>query len=291
MELRRVLYGYSKEQFKYYIVPEEAKIVRSIYKDYLMGYTLQVIANRLTENKVVFFKDKTVWSKNAVCRVLDNKHYIGDEEYPAILDEETYEKAMKIRMDKGGSREKDSREVEYFKNHTVCEQCGSRFTRRSKYKIRERWLCTNGCPSTTEYLDDSTFFSKVRLVLDEVRKNPGKVMYVSEMAPSQPTREVAIKELQIKQLISDSKSMFQPIKKLIIDSLIEKYDYLNFDPSKEITDELCEFLKNYKKNKDSLDISFMKMVISKIIVQRDGDIKIRFVNGKEISNRQVVDDE
>ncbi len=289
MELRRVLYGYRKEQFKYYIVPEEAKIVRSIYRDYLTGDTLQVIAKRLTENNVPYFKDKTEWSKNAVCRVLDNKHYVGDEEYPGIVDEEIYEKAMKLRMGKGGSREKDSEEIEYFKNHTVCEMCGCRFTRRSKYKIRERWLCTNGCPSTTEYLDDPTFYSKVRSVLDAVRKSPGKVMYVSEIPASQPTREVAIKELQIKQLISDSKSMFNPIKKLIVESIIEKFDYLEFDPSKEITEELCRVLKEYKK--DSLNISFMKMVVSQIIVQRDGDIKVRFVNGKEISNKQVIEDE
>ena len=37
MELRRVLYGYRKDQFDYYIVQEDAAIVKRIFKEYLTG--------------------------------------------------------------------------------------------------------------------------------------------------------------------------------------------------------------------------------------------------------------
>ena len=94
MELRRVLYGYRKDQFDYYIVQEEAAIVKRIFKEYLSGESLSAIARRLTSECVVFFKDKTQWSKNAVCRILDNVHYTGDEDYPRIIDRDTYQRAL-----------------------------------------------------------------------------------------------------------------------------------------------------------------------------------------------------
>ena len=88
MELRRILYGYKKEQFNSLIEPNEAEIVREIFSDYVNGKSLVEIANSLTENGVVYFKDKTVWTKNAVKRILENAHYMGDNEYQKIIEKE-----------------------------------------------------------------------------------------------------------------------------------------------------------------------------------------------------------
>ena len=85
MELRFVLYGYYKEQFIFRVVPEEAEIVQKIYRDYVKGSPLSEIAKELTNNGVPYYKDKTEWSKNTVRRILENTHYLGDDEYPAII--------------------------------------------------------------------------------------------------------------------------------------------------------------------------------------------------------------
>ena len=76
MELRTILYGYDKYQFEYLINEEEAKIVRRIFNEYLAGKTLLQIGNALTEERVVYYKERTTWSKQAVRRVLENQHYI-----------------------------------------------------------------------------------------------------------------------------------------------------------------------------------------------------------------------
>ena len=47
MELRRILYGYRKEQFEFYVVSEEAVIVRRIFNEYIGGRTLKDIAELL----------------------------------------------------------------------------------------------------------------------------------------------------------------------------------------------------------------------------------------------------
>ena len=291
MELRRILFGYRKEQFKFYVVPEEATIIRRIYKEYLSGDSLLTIANRLTSDAVVYFKDKTQWSKNAVCRILENRHYTGDEEYPKIIDDEIFEKAMNLRMSRGGTRQKDTKEIEYLKEHTVCERCGSKFTRRSNYKTRERWLCTNGCSSTKDYLDDTLLFSRIQSVLEAVTRQPDRLMYKSEIEPFVPTREIIATEKRIKQLMFESKAMFQPIRKLIVDIIDKKFSVMEFDPTKEKTGVLCSFFENYKSENKGLDLILLKKTVSCIFIDRDGNVRVKFINGAEVTNKQVNDNE
>ena len=91
MELRTILFGYNKHQFEYSVNAEEAKIVKRIFKEYISGRTLLQIGNTLTEEKVVYYRDRTLWSKQAIRRIIENKHYVGDESYPAIIDREMFE--------------------------------------------------------------------------------------------------------------------------------------------------------------------------------------------------------
>ena len=140
MELRTILFGYNKHQFEYSVNAEEAKIVKRIFKEYISGRTLLQIGNTLTEEKVVYYRDRTLWSKQAIRRIIENKHYVGDESYPAIIDREMFEKANLLRLGKGGDREKDSEGIHYFKYHTECMRCGARITRKSHYsRQREAW--------------------------------------------------------------------------------------------------------------------------------------------------------
>ena len=81
-----------------------------------------------------------------VRRILENRHYAGDEEYPAIVTCAVFEQANEKRLRKGGDRETDSEQEKYFKSHTVCEQCDGRFTRR------RNWSQTHGTLKTSRQL-------------------------------------------------------------------------------------------------------------------------------------------
>ena len=290
MELRRIFYGYRKDQFDYYIVQEEALVVNKIFRDYLAGHTLLEIAKELTAKEISYYKDKTQWTKNMVCRIIKNEHYCGDEEYPRIVDRETFDKAVKQKAEKGGVREKDTEEVAYLKSTTVCETCGKHFTRKSKYKVRERWLCSGGCPATTQYLDDPLLFSRIKTVMSAVRNQPYLIMPPKRESTYVPSKDVRLKERQIKYLITQPNPMFHPIMKLIYETVTDKFSEMELDPSAAVSDALYDLFSEYEpEDEQALDIPFMKKTVSAIIIQPDGNIRIRFVNGKEIGNEEVRD--
>lgn len=288
MELRRIFYGYRKDQFDYYIVQEEALVVNKIFRDYLAGHTLLEIAKELTAKEISYYRDKTQWTKNMVCRIIENEHYCGDEEYPRIVDRETFDKAVKQKAEKGGVREKDTEEIAYLKATTVCEICGKHFTRRSKYKVRERWLCMGGCPATTQYLDDPVLFSKIKMVMNAVRNQPYLIMLPKRESTYVPSKDIRLKERQIKYLITQPNPMFHPIMKLIYETVTDKFSEMELDPSVAVSDALYDLFSEYEpEDEQALDIPFMKKTVSAIIIQPDGNIRIRFVNGKEIGNEEV----
>ena len=278
MELRTVLYGYSKYQFDYFINEEEAMMVRRIFEDYIAGKTLLQISKELTQERVVYYKDRTTWSKQAVRRVIDNAHYYGDAEYPAIIDRETYQKANTVRLGKGGDREKDSAEVHYLKYHTKCAQCGARITRKSHYSgQREAWHCVNGC-KLSRYLDDKAFYSDIFGIINRVIERP-ELLISTDASESAYTPSIKVQrdERTFFGLLQNDKVTFQSAKKMYFDVLSEKFDCCTLDRAAEITDVLITYVADLAPI-DKIDIPLFKVIVNEILVDEEGKVSVRFVN-------------
>ena len=64
MELRMILFGYEKRRFKPFVNQAEAETVKRIFYEYLSGKSLSAIADGLTKEQVVYFKDKMSFMDN-----------------------------------------------------------------------------------------------------------------------------------------------------------------------------------------------------------------------------------
>lgn len=60
------------------IVPEEAEIIRKIYRLYLEGSTLQQIKEYLEEHHIKTATGKETWATAVIQKILKNKKYKGD---------------------------------------------------------------------------------------------------------------------------------------------------------------------------------------------------------------------
>ena len=73
--------GYDKDPediHKYVIVPEEAEVVRRIYREYLEGYSPGAIAGHLTYDGIKTPAGKDTWYQSTVVSILENEKYCGD---------------------------------------------------------------------------------------------------------------------------------------------------------------------------------------------------------------------
>lgn len=78
MQYQRLL-GYKKgENDKPEIVPEEAEIVKEIYRNYLDGMSLNMIVDKLNEKGLTTKGKNSPYRKEVVQRILTNEKYTGD---------------------------------------------------------------------------------------------------------------------------------------------------------------------------------------------------------------------
>ena len=94
---RIIPFGYCIINGTYGLNTVESEAVRKIFADYIDGKSLKVIAS---EMKIPYNTTKTVWNKNMVCRVLENKKYIGENGYPQIVEKHEFEQAAQIKTER-----------------------------------------------------------------------------------------------------------------------------------------------------------------------------------------------
>lgn len=283
MGLRTVLYGYRKNYLSYNIIPEEADVVRKIFREYISGKTMKEIADDLTRNHVLYYEEKYIWTKNAVCRIIENEHYAGDLEYPSIISQADYDAANAMKTDKGGKREADTYETALLKRKMFCSECGHRFTRRKNYSgNRERWECPNYCKLTL-FLDDKALFEKLKNLLNAVIDDPNTLHHNEcSTEPYEPSLELIRQNREIERLTEQKSLQFLPIKEAIFDAASKRYDCCRIDYTKAITDKLIEYIRTVDKS-ESVDFALIEKVVKTITVHTDGNLSVRFLNNKIIN--------
>lgn len=98
---RNIPFGYCMVNGKYALNAPEAEAVRKIFADYIVGKSLKTIA---AEMRIPYNTDKAVWNKNMVCRVLENRKYVGENGYPQIITSEDFRLAALIKAERNTYR-------------------------------------------------------------------------------------------------------------------------------------------------------------------------------------------
>lgn len=172
--------GYTRDQsHRFVIVPEEAEIVRRIYREFLYGYSAATIAKRLTEEGIPTPSKKTKWYSSVVFSILQNEKYYGalicgktfkpdvlskkryknkgqveryyvENSHPAIISREEFDMVqieLKRRKEIMGCS--DTNQGRYsskypFSKKIVCGECGAFYRRHAQYiqgKYTPTWVC------------------------------------------------------------------------------------------------------------------------------------------------------
>ena len=98
---RNIPFGYCVVNGKYALNIAESEMVQKIFADYIGGKSLKTIA---AEMQIPYNIGKAQWNKNMVCRVLENRKYIGENSYPQIITAEDFEQAACIKAERNTYR-------------------------------------------------------------------------------------------------------------------------------------------------------------------------------------------
>lgn len=136
MANRYIAFGYEITDGKISIIESERDVVINIFGMYINGHGMPEIANRLNQAGISYNNDGRNWNKNMIKRILENRKYLGEDHFPQIIPQDTFNKAEKMRVKKSSKPDADKKEInDLFRTTLVCACCGQRV---EKYKGSKR---------------------------------------------------------------------------------------------------------------------------------------------------------
>ena len=257
-------YGYYIKDGSAVLDAVKAKQVKVLFQEYVAGASLQTIADNIG-----------IPRKHAsIGRMIEDKRYIGDGFYPAIVGRDIWNRAQTERArrtEKFGRNKNyfalDKTKISPFWGLVYCTECGSEF-RRYAGKDREHWRCSRyvvkgkiNCRSfkVSENLFEDAFIRMIdRIDLNEIAVKP-------KLEP------VTIKQ-QFSDPIKQAEYLYSTVK-------VDDFDY--------ITDKLLTVLKD-----KPIDFNgdFMRRIIKSIKVVKGGTAVFELINHKLIKEELSLND-
>ena len=255
----RIPYGYKIEKGVALLQKEKALQIQQIFEEYLNGFGLQAIADKLHMN----------CSHTKIGRILDDAHYIGDDFYPAIVEKTIWEEVAKKRKEKAASlgRDKTTRSMikeSGFYGLVYCETCGSPY-KRYRIKGKIKWLCGRNYNGWVEHCD-SPVFTEEQLEVAFMNL----LYHLEEKELSEKPKEAPI-------IIEEN---FQdPLKQAEYAYSLCKVEDFEYQTKK--------LLEHLKEKPISSDGAYMKKMIKRITISEDG-ISFELINHKIVREEKCV---
>lgn len=165
---RTLAYGYKIESGRIVTDHMEAEVVRRIYRNYAEGMSYKAIAESLTSEGIQYLPEKSVWNKNMVARILQNKNYLGTEKYPMIVEEALFQK---IKLAQKPYTHTESEEIKAIKPLLVCGVCGKSIRRRVRNSGEERWYCEGEAKHISVTFSDKILIESVKSLWHRLAAN------------------------------------------------------------------------------------------------------------------------
>lgn len=283
MTIRMISYGYGIKNGKIVVIPCEAEIVKQIFCEYESGKILQEIATDLSERGIEFFDGKCNWNKNTVVRIIQNRKYIGENDYPVIIDRELFEKVNRQKSNKWHKKEKQPEIIEYLKGVVYCGNCGKLLHRRASWGSHEKWYCTYDCQYEI-YIDDSFIYNDIRNLLSFANENPHALENFDIKPTYTKTQEIVRYTNEIGRYMNERAPSFNAGKKLIMECASVKFSACRYNANGTIASYISEQLS---QEQEYLQKDFLRKIVEKIIVKSNGSMTIRFIGGIEVSEDDI----
>ena len=134
MRQRHMPLGYRMAGGKIVIAPEQAEIIKEIFQEYSEGASLYQLARKLTDLGALNANHKPVWNHGTVGKILENRRYLGDEFYPALMEPELFYKVQERRKEKSKELGRIMQPNSFvkrsmFADRLVCGICGQPYRR------------------------------------------------------------------------------------------------------------------------------------------------------------------
>ena len=285
------------------VYEENRKLVERIFQEYDNGESALKIAQKLKAEECKNAQGKVAWTHTSIGRILENRHYLGTEYYPQIIDKELFERVQErreqYRIERGrGKHRPDKNARILFGGVLVCSECGGVYSHIQPHnKVRDsarpaKWKCKNyeyhkdtacaGGSLTDEQVKEMCVRAINSIIHNKglIRQkecgiaNPGAVYWKLE------------RMLEQKRTKERTETTDSDIMTLLYERAAERYKTLEIRDTGYRTKQMEEILDG-KEELTEFDEELYLKLIEQIVVYKDSSVKVIFRNGSNIKIGQA----
>lgn len=280
---RKIPFGYRMEQGSLGCERTEAETVKQIFSMYLAGHSMKRIAEAMTEQGVTYHRDKPCWNKNMVKRILDNRKYLGEGDYPLIIREEDFLAAQQLKENQNLYAPCPTN-IAPIKEKLVCGVCGSGMMRLSLGKGAARWKCRNpDCPCAVRF-PDSELCGKVDDCLRVIAQTP-ELLADCDALPSPVQSDVMRLENELVAAFNRSAENAEYMKTLIFAVAAEKYRQLPDNTLQSKVISLREKM-NTQELTDQLKQELLDTVVQAVQIGIGTTVTMQLFSGQTVERKE-----
>lgn len=241
-------FGYRMELGKVVIDPDEARWVVYIYEQYIQGVSFKGLSDTLCGTGIRYDADKP-WNKNMVARILQDRRYIGDGEYPKIIDDCTFYRADQKRSKKVS---------------------GGQVTKAQKI-LRKK----SGC-QVTPHLEHEVLY-----LLNGLAGKPERIEI-----PSVPIEGNSIGEalqVELEELLGMLPVDEKQARQKLMETTVAMYEAI--DPREYETNRLKRIF-GQEQRRTELDCNLLEQCVAAVTMNSMGKVKVRLKNDQIVERRE-----
>lgn len=281
MKKRNILYGYQCIEGIIKLHPQEMAVVKEIFKAYTKGKSLLELSKWLNERQIEYMPGVIEWNKARIMRILEDKRYLGDDRYPALIEQGSYDTVQEISYNRCDQKNTD-RQADIFKLNipVKCSSCNSILKRivDNRWSTPPKWRCQNPKCKESIAITDEALLLAITEVLNTAIANPEMISIPTEkeIEPSAELRRLnnditrAFDSIQIdKDAVRRMMIQYASLKYAELDSAVSKAQRLKdiFIDSQPLT---------------TFSIEFLHRTADELMLYTDGTIGLILENGQQI---------
>lgn len=276
MNKKRIFpFGYRMTEGQIDLNAEEAEVIRFIFQKYSEGLSVPKLTERIQAFNVPY-RDGSRWNKNMVCRILDNKIYLGNGEYPPIIEKCLFDKVLSQRSVIRSGRLNPI--IKAVREKLCCPECGQKLIRSTHHSGKNMiWTCPK-CEIETGVLPDGELLERIIAKLNYVIDHSAQATQSAKSAECLSLEAMRLTN-ELNRKMNDPNISSDYLLKLIKRCAQEKYNALQ-NQSVGWQNELLKKELESRSPSESLDVQLFQKAVYKVLIAYDTTVTLQLVNRK-----------
>ena len=211
-----------------------------------------------------------------VCRILDNKIYLGNGEYPPIIEKCLFDKVLSQRSVIRSGRLNPI--IKAVREKLCCPECGQKLIRSTHHSGKNMiWICPK-CEIETGVLPDGELLERIIAKLNYVIDHSAQATQSAKSAECLSLEAMRLTN-ELNRKMNDPNISSDYLLELIKRCAQEKYNALQ-NQSVGWQNELLKKELERRSPSESLDVQLFQKVVYKVLIAYDTTVTLQLINRK-----------